>query len=101
MAAERNDYALDMPKLGSLILTHDWNGEVLGLKAAPLTDRPYVPLVFWAFRLMAGIGFVLAAIAAPAPGCAGAAGFTIPAGSASCAPFRARFRSAPCSAAGP
>jgi hypothetical protein len=36
---------------------------VLGLKAAPRADRPYVPLVFWAFRLMAGIGFVLAAIA--------------------------------------
>lgn len=36
---------------------------MLGLKAAPRADRPYVPLVFWAFRLMAGIGFVLAAIA--------------------------------------
>ena len=63
MATERNDYALDIPKLGSLILTHDWDGEVQGLKAVPPAERPYVPLVFWAFRLMVGIGLVLTAIA--------------------------------------
>ena len=63
MAAERNDYALEIPKLGSLILTHDLDGEVQGLKAVPPAERPYVPIVFWAFRGMAGIGFVLTAIA--------------------------------------
>ncbi len=57
------DYALDIPKLGSLILTHEWNGEVQGLKAVPRADRPYVPVVFWAFRLMVGIGFVMLVIA--------------------------------------
>jgi cytochrome d ubiquinol oxidase subunit I len=63
MATERNDYALDVPKLGSLILTHGWDGEVQGLKAVPPAERPYVPIVFWAFRLMVGIGLVLTAIA--------------------------------------
>ena len=54
MAAERTDYALAIPKLGSLILTHDLDGEVRGLKAWPPQDRPYAPLVFWSFRIMVG-----------------------------------------------
>lgn len=62
-AAERNDYALEIPNLGSLILTHDWNGEVEGLKAVPPEERPPVPTVFFAFRLMVGIWLVLLAIA--------------------------------------
>ncbi len=63
MARERNDWALDIPALGSLILTHSWDGEVRGLKDVPPGDRPYVPLPFFAFRLMVGIGLVLLAIA--------------------------------------
>ena len=63
MATEQNDYALEIPKLGSLILTHDLDGEVPGLKAVPPAERPYVPIVFWAFRLMVGIGLALTAIA--------------------------------------
>ncbi len=63
MAAERNDYALELPALGSLILTHAWDGEVKGLKEVPAADRPYVPLPFFAFRLMVGIGVLLLAIA--------------------------------------
>jgi cytochrome bd ubiquinol oxidase subunit I len=63
MAKERNDYAVDIPDLGSLILTHSWDGEVTGLTSVPPQDRPYVPLPFFAFRLMAGIGFLLLAIA--------------------------------------
>jgi cytochrome d ubiquinol oxidase subunit I len=62
MAAERNDFALEIPKLGSLILTHSWNGLVPGLKAVPPDDRSFVPVVFWAFRLMVGIGLVLIGI---------------------------------------
>ncbi|MGO8915915.1 MAG: cytochrome ubiquinol oxidase subunit I [Stellaceae bacterium] len=61
MALERNDYAIDIPDLGSLILTHSWDGEVTGLKSVPPEDRPYVPLPFFAFRLMVGIGLVLLA----------------------------------------
>ena len=63
MARQRNDYAIDVPRLGSLVLTHSWNGEVTGLKSVPPEDRPYVPLPFFAFRLMVGIGLVLIAIA--------------------------------------
>ena len=62
-AKERNDYAVDIPALGSLILTHSWDGEVKGLKEVPPAERPYVPLPFFAFRLMVGIGVVLLAIA--------------------------------------
>jgi cytochrome bd-type quinol oxidase subunit 1 len=44
-------------------LTHSWNGEVQGLKAVPRDDRPYVPIVFFAFRIMVGIGLLLLATA--------------------------------------
>ena len=59
---ERNDYEVAIPKLGSLILTHEWDGEVAGLKSVPPQDRPPVPAVFFAFRAMVGIGLVLLAI---------------------------------------
>ena len=60
MAAERTDYALAIPKLGSLILTHSLDGEVRGLKAWPPQDRPNAPIVFWSFRVMVAIGFLMA-----------------------------------------
>lgn len=59
MQQERNLYAIDIPYLASLYLTHSWDGEVQGLKAVPREDRPYVPVVFFAFRIMAGIGVIL------------------------------------------
>lgn len=61
MRAERN--ALEIPHVGSLYLTHSWNGAVQGLKAVPAADRPYVPIVFFAFRIMVGVGLVLLALA--------------------------------------
>jgi cytochrome d ubiquinol oxidase subunit I len=60
--AERNDYEVAIPKLGSLILTHDWDGEVAGLKSVPPDERPPVPVVFYAFRVMVGVWAVLMAI---------------------------------------
>ena len=63
MAAERNRFAIEIPHVGSLYLTHSWNGAVQGLKAVPAADRPYVPIVFFAFRIMAGIGMTLLTIA--------------------------------------
>ena len=48
-------------KLGSLILTHDWDGEVKGLKAWPPADRPNALIVFWSFRIMVGIGVLMLA----------------------------------------
>lgn len=61
--AQRNLYALDIPHLASLYLTHSWDGEVQGLKSVPPADQPDVPVVFFAFRIMAGIGVALLATA--------------------------------------
>ena len=61
--AERNDYALDVPHLGSLILTHSWDGAVRGLKDFAPADRPSVLIPFFAFRIMVGLGFAMLAIA--------------------------------------
>ena len=59
MNAEVTRYAIRIPHLGSLILTHSWNGEIRGLKDFPPQDRPFSPIVFWTFRLMAGLGMLM------------------------------------------
>ncbi len=51
-SAAKNLYEFSIPDLGSLILTHDPNGEVRGLKDFPPQDRPPVVLPFFAFRVM-------------------------------------------------
>ena len=51
--------AIDIPELGSLVLTHSWNGEIKGLKEWPPADRPPVGPPFFAFRIMVGIAFVM------------------------------------------
>lgn len=56
--AEKNTDEIGIPKLTSFILTHDWNGKVLGLKHWPATDRPPVGIVFYSFRVMVGLGFL-------------------------------------------
>jgi cytochrome d ubiquinol oxidase subunit I len=63
-AAERLDYAITIPKLSAFILTHEWDGEVRGLKAWPREERPNVAIVFWAFRLMVGLGMAMLAVGA-------------------------------------
>lgn len=55
----RNDYAIEIPALGSLILTHELDGEVKGLKDVPEAERPPVLPVFYAFRIMVGCGMLL------------------------------------------
>jgi cytochrome bd ubiquinol oxidase subunit I len=62
MKTETTRYAVTIPLLGSLILTHDLNGEVPGLKQVPPADRPDSPLLFWTFRIMVGIGFLMAGL---------------------------------------
>jgi cytochrome d ubiquinol oxidase subunit I len=52
-------YTIEIPKLGSLILTHSWDGAVKGLKEWPADQRPPVALPFFAFRIMVGIGFIM------------------------------------------
>ena len=64
MAAETTRYAVEIPKLGSFILTHDWNGEVKGLKAWPPEDRPNALILFWSFRIMVGMGLLMVLIGA-------------------------------------
>lgn len=64
MEAETTRYQIAIPKLGSLILTHDFDGEVPGLKEWAPADRSFSPLVFWSFRLMVGIGLIMLAMAA-------------------------------------
>jgi cytochrome d ubiquinol oxidase subunit I len=61
--SETNLYELAIPKGGSLILTHDPNGLFPGLKSVGAADRPPLVPVFFAFRIMVGIGFLLIAIA--------------------------------------
>ena len=61
--AETNRYALDVPYLGSLILTHSLDGEVKGLKDFPREDRPPVKPVFFAFRVMVGLGMTMLVLA--------------------------------------
>ncbi|MGD9921312.1 MAG: cytochrome ubiquinol oxidase subunit I [Pseudorhodoplanes sp.] len=56
-------YPVEIPNLGSLILTHSWTGAVKGLKEWPADERPPVALPFFAFRLMVGIGFIMLFIA--------------------------------------
>jgi cytochrome d ubiquinol oxidase subunit I len=59
MDAAETKYAVGIPGLGSLILKHDIEGEVTGLDAFPREDWPNVPVVFWAFRIMVGIGVLM------------------------------------------
>jgi cytochrome d ubiquinol oxidase subunit I len=63
-AAERNRYEWAIPGLASLYLTHHWDGEVRGLKDWPREQRPPVAIVYFAFRLMVGIGLLMLGIVA-------------------------------------
>lgn len=51
----------EIPKLASLILTHDMDGEIKGLKEWPKEDRPPVAKVFWSFRIMVALGMAMIA----------------------------------------
>lgn len=55
-----NDYAIGVPKLASLILTHSLDGELAGLDEFPHGHAPVAP-VFWSFRIMVGMGFLMLA----------------------------------------
>jgi cytochrome d ubiquinol oxidase subunit I len=63
-ANEINRLAIDVPRLGSLILTHSLDGEVKGLKSFKPEDRPPVAIPFFAFRIMVGIGLLMLALVA-------------------------------------
>ena len=61
---ERNDYEIAIPRLGSVILTHSWDGTIAPLTAVPPEDRPPVAPVFYAFRVMVGIGMAMLVLTA-------------------------------------
>lgn len=61
--ARENHYELGIPGLASLILTHEWDGEVKGLNEFVTEDgtalHPRVAPVFWSFRVMVGTGVLM------------------------------------------
>lgn len=61
---EQNHYEVSVPKLGSLIITHSLDGEIAGLKSVPPEERPPVAPVFFAFRVMVGVGLLMLALVA-------------------------------------
>jgi len=58
-AEKRVDYAVEIPKASSLILKHDLDAPLKGLDSVPDEDEPPVGIVFWAFRIMVGLGFAM------------------------------------------
>ncbi|WP_090203864.1 cytochrome ubiquinol oxidase subunit I [Ectothiorhodospira magna] len=60
---ERNFLEIGIPNMASLILTHEWNGTIPGLKEWAPEDRPHMPTVFWSFRIMVAIGLLMIIIA--------------------------------------
>ena len=60
-ASQSNLYEVSIPKLASFYLTHDWNGEIKGIKEFGDKHPPVGP-VFWAFRIMVGVGLLMLAV---------------------------------------
>ncbi|GAA4027744.1 cytochrome ubiquinol oxidase subunit I [Actimicrobium antarcticum] len=60
-ATQSNKYAVGIPKLGSLILTHKADGEIKGIDAFG-DKHPPVPPLFWGFRIMVGVGMLMLAV---------------------------------------
>ena len=63
MQEERTKYAVAIPNLGSLILTHSIDGTVTGLKDFAPEYRPNSTVVFWSFRIMVGLGTLMLLLA--------------------------------------
>jgi len=59
MKAEKTRFAVEVPYLGSLILTHTLTEQVPALKDFKPEDRPNSTIVFWSFRVMVGLGFLM------------------------------------------
>jgi cytochrome bd ubiquinol oxidase subunit I len=60
-AARENKFEISIPKLASFYLTHEWDGEVKGLNDFEGKHPPVAP-VFWAFRIMVGVGMLMLAV---------------------------------------
>ncbi|MGE5152138.1 MAG: cytochrome ubiquinol oxidase subunit I [Rhodospirillaceae bacterium] len=53
------EYEISVPKLSSLILKHSLDAPLKGLETVPRSDWPPVPIVFWSFRIMVGLGLLM------------------------------------------
>ncbi|MEQ7921059.1 cytochrome ubiquinol oxidase subunit I [Xanthomonas sp. WHRI 1810A] len=62
MKEERTKYAVEIPYLGSLILTHSLDKQIPALKSFPPEDRPNSLIVFWSFRVMVMLGMLMIAV---------------------------------------
>jgi cytochrome bd ubiquinol oxidase subunit I len=62
MDAGKVKYAIEVPRLGSLILKHSLDAPLNGLDTVPRENWPPVPVTFWAFRIMVGLGFLIFAL---------------------------------------
>lgn len=60
-ASRTTRFAVEVPRVASLILTHDANGEIKGLNEFEGRHPPVAPL-FWAFRVMVGMGSLMLAV---------------------------------------
>jgi cytochrome d ubiquinol oxidase subunit I len=60
---ESNDFAINIPYAGSVLITHSLDGQFPALKDFKPADRPPVVLPFFAFRIMVGIGLAMIALA--------------------------------------
>lgn len=61
-AQQRNKYAVEIPHGAALINTHQMDGRLVGLKSVPQKDQPPVAWVFYSFRVMVGLGFLMFAM---------------------------------------
>jgi cytochrome d ubiquinol oxidase subunit I len=61
-AEKRVDYAVEIPKLSSLILKHSLDAPLDGLDTVPDELEPPVAIIFWSFRIMVAIGFAMLGI---------------------------------------
>ncbi|MCX8134783.1 MAG: cytochrome ubiquinol oxidase subunit I [Roseococcus sp.] len=57
-ANRTNRFEIAIPNMASLILTHEWEGEVRGLNEF-IGEHPPVAPVFYAFRVMVGVGVLM------------------------------------------
>src|SRR6187431_1517488 len=58
-AAGKVRYAIEIPKMGSLILKHSPDAPLAGLDTVPRENWPPVAITFWAFRIMVGMGLLM------------------------------------------
>lgn len=59
MKAEKTHFAIEVPVLGSIILTHSLDRQIPALKSFPPKDRPNSTVIFWTFRMMVGLGLLM------------------------------------------